>query len=42
MYASIVGRVQSHEEQSAFVVTVAPTIVFMYDEIWMCFDIIFP
>ena len=41
MYVKIVGKVQLHEAQSALVVTVAPTIVLMYDEILVCFDIIF-
>ena len=40
MYDRIVGSVQLQEAQSALVVTVAPTIVLMYVEILMCFDII--
>ena len=41
MYVKIVGNVQLQEAQSALVVTVAPTIVLMYVEILMCFDILF-
>lgn len=40
MYDRIVGNVQLQEAQSALVVTVAPTIVLMYVEILVCFDII--
>ena len=40
MYARIVGNVQLQEAQSALVVTVAPTIVLIYVEILVCFDII--
>ena len=40
MYDRIVGSVQLQEAQSALVVTVAPTIVLMYVEILVCFDII--
>ena len=40
MYVRIVGNVQLQEAQSALVVTVAPTIVLIYVEILVCFDII--
>lgn len=40
MYVKIVGNVQLQEAQSALVVTVAPTIVLIYVEILVCFDII--